>query len=149
MKRHSTIRESGFTLIETLFVLFLFTLICTLAMPAFAITSQNKVENQFAVEVRRLLEQARSLAVSQERNWNVFLHSKSLQLQQVDMGTQVKIIEIPEHCELKHNFSGDHVVFRQMGHAVGGTLYLRCESGYEVDWKVQVGSGRVIMEERR
>lgn len=149
MKRNLTGAESGFTLIETLFVLFLFTLICTLAMPAFAMISQNKVEKQFAMEVRSLLESARSLAVSQERSWIVFFHLNSLQLQQVDNGSKHKTITIPKRCEMNHNFRRGQVVFRQMGHAVGGTLQLRCESGYEVVWKVQVGSGRVIMEERQ
>lgn len=141
--------ESGFTLIETLFVLFLFTLICTLAMPAFAITSQNKVEQQFAEEVRDLLEQARLLAISQEKSWGVLLHTNSLELQEIESGAQLKTITIPNQCKMNHNFRGNQVIFRQMGHAVGGTLHLHCKSGYQVDWKVQVSSGRIILEERR
>lgn len=141
--------EAGFTLIETLFVLFLFTLICTLTMPTFAASSQRRVEQQFSDEVGKMLETARLLAITQEKNWKVLLSSNSLILQESDSGRKLRTLLIPDQCIWKHNFRDGQVLFRQMGHAVGGTLNLSCTDGYQVDWKVQVGSGRMIQEDYR
>ncbi|TCP65432.1 hypothetical protein [Baia soyae] len=149
MRREQVRNESGFTLMETVFVLFLLSLFCTLALPSFSTTSQNKVEQQFGVEVREIFSLAHSLAVSQEKNWRVLVLPNQIQLQQPESNGLRKELAIPKQCKFTHRLPKNEVVFRQTGQAVGGTLTLDCESGYQATWKVQVGSGRVIMEEHR
>ncbi|MDQ0416300.1 Tfp pilus assembly protein FimT [Croceifilum oryzae] len=149
MMREQVGNESGFTLLETVFVLFLLSLFCTLALPSFSTTSRNKVEQQFGVEVREIFSLARSLAVSQEKSWRVLVLPNQIQLQQPESNSLRKELAIPKQCKFTDHPLKNEVIFRQTGQAVGGTLTLDCESGYHATWKVQVGSGRVIMEERR
>ncbi|SDY70142.1 hypothetical protein SAMN05444416_107116 [Thermoactinomyces sp. DSM 45892] len=141
--------ESGFTLMETVFVLFLLSLFCTLALPSFFTTSQNKIEKQFGVEVREMFSQARSLAISQEKNWRVLVLPNKIQLQKLGSNSLRKELAVPAQCKFTHHLPKNEVTFRQTGQAVGGTLALSCKSGYQAVWKVQVGSGRVTMEEHR
>ncbi|SFX28538.1 hypothetical protein SAMN04487866_103150 [Thermoactinomyces sp. DSM 45891] len=149
MMREQLGNELGFTLMETVFVLFLLSLFCTLALPSFSTMSQNKIEQQFGVEVREMFSLARSLAVSQEKSWRVLVLPDKIQLQQPESNVLRKELAIPTQCKFTHHLPKNEVTFRQTGQAVGGTLTLTCKRGYQAVWKVQVGSGRVIMEEHR
>lgn len=137
-------KESGFTLIEALFVLFLFSILASLAVPSFAISSKQKVADQLAEQIRQSLEEVRMLAIVQEGESKVIFHPTMIVLTKPDQST--KQLTIPKQCIIKQNFRKNQLIYRYSGQAVGGRLQIKCDHHVMVALIVQVGSGRVILE---
>ncbi|MBA4603462.1 GspH/FimT family protein [Thermoactinomyces mirandus] len=133
--------EAGWSLIETVFTLFLFGLLFSLCMPAISVIAERVERMLLMQELASRLQLAQTEAMSKETEVTVRLVSAQNEVHIVQNETVLRKIRIPPLYRLTSNYPRQSFVYRETGQVQGGTLSLYSGKRLVGRLVIQVASG--------
>lgn len=136
--------EEGWSLLELMVTLFIFGLITALAYPTVAVVGGRAEREMFFELFASDLELAQMEAMSRQKE--VVIAFRAHEVWVIQGGKRLRSLTVPVGYELKTNYINGRLTFTATGQAVGGTVYLLQNQRKMGAIKVQVASGRPVVE---
>lgn len=140
--------EEGWTLIELILSLFVLGLLLTITVPAFSQIGERTEREMFLDFFASDLQLAQTEAVSREREVTVQLDPDKSLITVAQGKSLLRKTKIPRRYQLKSNYPGNRIVFRETGQVRGGKveLYLRGRLAGAILIQVASGRPKVVIE---
>lgn len=131
--------QSGWSLIEVIFSLFLFGLLVSLCVPAGTVVTERVQRMLFMQDLATQLQLAQMEAVTREAE--VIVQWKEDEVKVIEDGELLRKMEIPPLYRLTGNYPDEQLIFRETGQTRGGTIFLYAKDKQVGKIVIQVASG--------